>query len=203
MKLINWIIVLILIPDIISCSQRKLPILGNSENVNGEVVYSTINDFTLFDQDSNVVTLNTLKDKIHIAGFIFLSCPTVCPKMSVEMKKVYNEVAHLEDVVLLSYTIDPERDNVAQLKNYASNLGVATNRWHFLTGNKDSIMNLAINSYYATAYPDSTAPGGFTHSGGLLLVDRQNHIRGVYDGTNMNETKRLINDVNTLVKEKE
>ncbi|MFX6019217.1 hypothetical protein ABTF08_20280, partial [Acinetobacter baumannii] len=79
--------------------------------------------------------------------------------------------------------------------------GVSAPKWQFLTGNQDSIMDLASSSYFATAYPDSTSPGGFTHSGGLLLVDKNKHIRGVYNGTKPEETVRLITDIKKLLKE--
>lgn len=185
---------------LVSCNQDKLPILGDEQIKEGKKAKHMIGNFQLYDQDSNVVTLKKLDGKIHIAGFMFLSCPTICPKMTIEMKKVYDATKSMDEVVLLSYSIDTYRDSVPRLKNYANELGLQTDKWHFLTGDEDSILALA-ESYYATAYPDSTAPGGFTHSGGLLLIDKNRHIRGVYDGTKAIETQRLISDIKTLVKE--
>lgn len=104
-------------------------------------------------------------------------------------------------VAFISYSIDPERDTVARLRAYAEKLGVKSQKWHFVTGNQDSILALANNSYFSTAYPDSLAPGGFAHSGGLLLVDKNRHIRGVYNGTNPQEVSRLVNDIQNLLKE--
>ena len=104
-------------------------------------------------------------------------------------------------VLFLSHTIDPERDNIARLKMQSNALGVSPGKWFFVRGNKDSIYSIAEKSYFATAYKDSTAPGGFAHSGGLLLVDKHRHIRGVYDGTEPSETTRLINDIQILLKE--
>jgi len=117
------------------------------------------------------------------------------------MYAVYLSFATNDKVEFISHTIDPEHDTLPRLKAYATNLGVPSSKWHFVTGNQDSIINLAEQSYFATAYPDSTSPGGFTHSGGLLLVDKNRHIRGVYNGTNPEETKRLISDIQTLLKE--
>jgi protein SCO1/2 len=75
------------------------------------------------------------------------------------------------------------------------------NNWRFVTGNKDSIFGIATQSYFTTAYPDAKEPGGLVHGGGFLLVDKNRYIRGVYDGTNPIETKRLINDIKLLLKE--
>ncbi len=83
---------------------------------------------------------------------------------------------------------------------FSQSKGVS-DKWHFVTGNRDSIYSIATNSYFATAYKDSKEPGGYVHSGGFLLVDKNKHIRGVYDGTNPEETKRLISDIKILLNE--
>lgn len=186
-----------------SCSQpaRKLPILGNPNIEGKDTAYPTISNFNLTDQDSNTISNNTFDNKIYVADFIFLSCPTICPKMTDAMHNVYLAYTNDERVAFLSHSIDPEHDTIPRLKAYANKLGVAANRWHFVTGNQDSILNLSENSYFSAAYPDSTSPGGFTHSGGLLLVDKNRHIRGVYNSTTPEETQRLINDIQMLLKE--
>lgn len=186
-----------------SCSDQKLPYLGEPELIDGKKVYPKIATFAFLDQDSVLINDTYLKDKIHVAGFIFLSCPTICPKMTNRMSEVYKDIKNKNNIVLLSFTIDPKRDGIPQLKAYSENLGVESSKWHFLTGNQDSIIHLANNSYFATAYPDSTAPGGFTHSGGLLLIDKDRFLRGVYDGTSEVDTRRLLNDIKILEKENE
>lgn len=186
-----------------SCSQpqQRLPILGEPAISGKDTVYPVIADFTFTNQDGQTITNQTFGNKIYVADFIFLSCPSICPKMTKEMYKAYLPFATDERVAFISHTIDPEHDTIPRLKAYANNLGVSASKWHFVTGNQDSIINIAEHSYFSTAYPDSAAPGGFTHSGGLLLVDRNRHIRGVYNGTRPEETQRLINDIQTLLKE--
>ena len=152
-------------------------------------------------QDNVMISSNSLKNKIHVASFIFLSCPTICPQMNAQLKQVQEKTQNMEEVILLSYTIDPKRDSIPALKAYADKIGAKGNKWHFLYGNQEEVMRLAEQSYYAIAHPDSLAPGGFTHSGGLLLVDKELHIRGVYDGTLDVETKRLLKDIDILRKE--
>lgn len=196
-------IILICLMFFCSCNQKqgKLPFLGNPIITETDTIYPTIADFILTNQDGKTITNETFRDKIYVADFIFLSCPTICPKMTKEMYNVYLSYATDARVGFISHTIDPEHDTIGRLKSYAENLGVSSAKWQFVTGNQDSILSLSEHSYFSAAYPDSTSPGGFTHSGGLLLVDMHRHIRGVYNSTNPSETKRLINDIKTLLKE--
>jgi protein SCO1/2 len=187
-----WVVVLTLVAGA-GChsADKPLPMMGRG----------TIPFFTFVDQDSNQVSSQSLNDKIYVADFIFLSCPSICPKLTHQMQRVYAQYTDDNRIVLLSHSIDPKRDTVARLRKYARGLGVRSDRWHFLTGNEDTIMNLAEHGYYTMAYPDSTAPGGFAHGGGFLLVDRNKHIRGVYNAIDSTETDRLIKDIRTLLKE--
>ena len=117
------------------------------------------------------------------------------------MIKVYEEFKNNDTVLFLSHTIDPERDSIKRLKLFSETIKVKSNKWHFVTGEKNIIYEMAEKSYFSNAYKDSTAEGGFVHSGGLLLVDKNRHIRGVYDGTDDVETARLIKDIRILLKE--
>ncbi|CAD0007212.1 SCO family protein [Flavobacterium salmonis] len=188
----------------VSCekAQEKLPVLGNPIVKGNETQYPRIKDFSFINQDSLEVTNNTFSGKIYIADFIFLSCPSICPKMNVQLKKVYNAYKTDGEVLFLSHTIDPDNDTIPRLKAYTVDNGIKKN-WHFVTGNRDSIYKIATESYFATAYPDENEPGGFVHSGGFLLIDKNRHVRGVYDGTNPKETTRLIADVKNLLAEDE
>lgn len=180
----------------------KLPYLGNPNTVNGKQVYPVVKPFSFTNQDSITVTNQNFRNKIYIADFMFLNCPTICPKMTMEMKRVYDVFKDNPQVMFLSHTIDPKNDSIQRLRQYAENMGVKADKWCFVTGNRDSIYSIATDSYYATAYSDKAAPGGYVHSGGLLLIDKDQHIRGVYDGTDPNDTNRLIAELNLLLEEK-
>ncbi|MDD5149568.1 MAG: SCO family protein [Flavobacterium sp.] len=196
-------IIFILLGCLLSyCSHKpeKLPFLGNSIDSGNDTIYPKIQDFSFTDQDSTIITNKTFENKIYVADFIFLSCPTICPKMNAELSQVYTVFKDNPKVGFLSHTIDPERDSIKRLKEYTIGAGITKN-WHFVTGNRDSIYSIASKSYYSTAYKDSKEPGGYVHSGGFLLVDKNRFIRGVYDGTNPLETKRLICDIKILLKE--
>ncbi len=181
--------------------EKPLPILGEREVEGSDTIYHTIAPFLFVDQDSNVVTNETFRDKIYVADFFFTSCRTICPKMKTQMLRVYDSIQNDPEVLILSHTIDPAYDTVALLHDFADRLGVKTNKWHFVTGNKDSIYNIAQTSYFATALEDKSEPQGFIHSGAFLLIDKEQRIRGKYDGTKEEDVNRLIVDIRRLKRE--
>jgi protein SCO1/2 len=195
----------------IACGKKKLPILGERavdvKMVNGkevvDTIYQTVPNFSLTNQDGLEVNENTTKGEIYVADFFFVTCPTICPRMKKNLLTVYEAYKGNPNILLLSHTIDPEHDSVAVLKDFAERLGADSKQWHFLTGNRDSIYELATHGYYATALPDSTEPGGYVHSGGLILIDKNRRVRGIYDGTSEKDTKTLMDDMELLLNEKE
>lgn len=188
--------------------EHKLPILGEREvverEVNGQTVadtlYPQIPDFAFVDQDSQRVTNETFAGKVYITDFFFTSCPTICPKMKSQMLRVYDQYKDTPQVMLLSHTIDPQHDSVAVLNEYAAQLGVNSDKWRFVTGEKDSIYSVA-QKYLVSAMEDENEAGGFIHSGAFVLVDENRHIRGIYDGTDAAQVDRLINDIPVLLQE--
>lgn len=184
------------------CTKPKpLPVFGQREVVNGDTVYHTIAPFLFVNQDSLPITNQTFANKIYVADFFFTSCRTICPIMKTQMLRVYEAIQNEDDVLILSHTIDPEWDTVALLRDFAGRLGVESKKWHFVTGTKDSIYKIAQTSYFATALEDKSEPDGFIHSGAFLLVDKQQRIRGKYDGTKEEDVNRLIADIARLKQE--
>jgi protein SCO1 len=189
-------------------SNRQLPIYGErhaeTREINGQTtvdtVYHQIPEFTFVNQDSQQVTAETFAGKIYVTDFFFTSCPTICPKMKSQMLRVYEEYQDNPNVVLLSHTIDPQHDTVAVLRNYADQLNVNTNKWHFVTGDKDAIYDIAMK-YLVPAMEEEDQPGGFTHGGHFILVDENRRIRGIYDGTDAEQVDRLIKDIPVLLNE--
>jgi len=191
---------------LVSCVARKespLPIYGEREVVGNDTVYHTIADFSFLDQDSAIVTHETYKDRIYVADFFFTSCRTICPIMKTQMLRVYDSIQNDPDVLLLSHTIDPEYDTVGLLRDFANRLGVKSSKWHFVTGEKESIYKIAQTSYFSTALEDKTEPDGFIHSGAFLLIDKERRIRGKYDGTKEDDVNRLLADIQRLKNENE
>jgi protein SCO1/2 len=157
--------------------------------------------FSFIDQKKKVIDNNTFRNKIYVADFFFISCPTICPVMTASMKRVYDAYAQNKDILFISHTIDPKYDTPERLDKYADGLNADQNKWHFVTGDRDSIYKLAEKGYYSPAHKDTTIDGGYVHSGGLILIDKQGHMRGVYDGTSKEETDKLIEDIQTLIKQ--
>ncbi|MEM8896195.1 MAG: SCO family protein [Bacteroidota bacterium] len=189
--------------------ENKLPVLGRTELVerieNGQVFYDTlqhkVKNFAFLNQDSVIVTNQTFVDKVYVTDFFFTTCPTICPKMKQQMLRVYDEYESNPEVAILSHTIDPKHDTVAVLRDYAARLGVSSDKWHFVTGDKDDIYEISESSYMVTAAEDANEPGGYIHSGAFLLVDKERRIRGVYDGTVPEQVDLLIKDIDRLLKE--
>lgn len=202
-RLSSSVFFLVVIVLIASCNvnEKPLPVFGQKEVVNGDTLYHTIAPFSFVDQDSAIITNSTFNDKIYVADFFFTSCRTICPVMKKEMLRVYEATSEMPDVLILSHSIDPEYDTVALLHDFAERLGVESKRWHFVTGVKDSIYKIAQTSYFATAMEDKTEPDGFIHSGAFLLIDKQQRIRGKYDGTKEEDVNRLIADIKKLRRE--
>jgi len=194
----------LLLMFVLSCSTKKelpLPVFGEREVVGKDTVYHRIADFKFVDQDSAEITNDTFKGKIYVADFFFTSCRTICPIMKTQMLRVYDSIQNDPGVLLLSHTIDPEYDTVALLHDFAERLGVKSDKWHFVTGNKDDIYKLAQTSYFSTALEDKSEVDGFIHSGAFLLIDKDRRIRGKYDGTKEDDVNRLLSDIQKLKSE--
>lgn len=198
------LIVLLFCAVLYSCKtpkEERLPIFGERTLNGSDTIYHKISDFKFLDQDSAVITGETFTNKIYVADFFFTSCRTICPIMKTQMLRVYDSIKNDADVLLLSHTIDPTYDTVGRLHDFADRLGVKSSKWHFVTGNKDSIYNIAQTSYFATAMEDKAEPDGFIHSGAFLLIDREKRIRGKYDGTKEEDVNRLLGDIRRLKNE--
>ena len=187
-------------------NEKRLPIEGPREVqavISGEAdtIYHTIPDFAFVNQDSSVVTQDTFKDGIYVADFFFTTCPSICPIMKSQMLRVYEKYKGNDQVKILSHSIDPKHDTVAVLNEYANRLGVSSDQWHFVTGDKEEIFDLAQKSYMVSVLEDAEAPGGVVHSGAFLLIDSKGRIRGHYDGTVAEEVDKLMSDMDILLEE--
>jgi protein SCO1 len=183
-----------------SKSEEKLPYIGQKQVINGVEMPHTVGKINHYNQDSVLITNESMKDVIYVADFFFTSCPSICPKVMKEMIRIHDAVKDDPMVKLVTFTIDPKRDDVAKLNLYASNLGVKSDKWLFLTGDKDSTLDLA-DTYFVAALEDASAPGGFDHSGKIILVDKEGRVRSFSEGTDPSETPKIIKDIQTLKKE--
>ncbi|GLU51581.1 SCO family protein [Dyadobacter frigoris] len=205
------LIILLVVALISSCDNgsKKLPILGERDWVTKKVdgkevtdtIYNVIPPFSFTNQYGDTVTEKIVQDKIYVTDFFFTSCPTICPVMKRQMVKVYKEFRDNPDVMILSHTIDPEHDTPQVLNKFAKDLGIEGKQWQFLTGPKEKIYEIGQKSYLSAAQEDKTAEGGFLHSGAFILIDKEKHIRGMYDGTTEEGTQKLIQGIKSLLEE--
>jgi len=202
----KYIIITLLIPLLttIGCNQQNgcvtLPVLGNKDIVGGDTVFHTIPDFTFIDQDSAFITAETFKEGLYIADFFFISCPTICPKVKKQMLRIYEKFEDEPRLKLLSHTIDVKHDTVPRLKNFSEALGVKPSKWHFVTGEEDAIYGIA-DAYFSIAIKDGNAPGGFDHSGRIILVDQDRRVRSFCDGTDPASVDQFMLDIDCLLNE--
>jgi len=186
--------------------EKKLPIYQPA-SVNAELVDSTIQyqkkyhkiaDFSLINQNGETITQDYYKDKIYVADFFFTTCQTICPVMTKDMPEVQKAFITDNDVKMLSHTVTPEIDTVAQLKRYAQEKGVNASKWNLVTGDKKQIYELARKSYLAVKDDGYGGPFDMIHTENFMLIDKERQIRGFYDGTDPKEIERLIEDIKTL-----
>ena len=141
-------------------------------------------DFALKDQDGQPFALASMRGKVWVAGFIFTTCPSVCPKISRAMLELQQRYARNGvDVELVSFSVDPENDTPEVLKRYAENLGVDESRWRFVTGDRAAMEALVVGGFKTAM---DRRPQGeldmydIAHSEKLVLIDGDGGIRGFY-----------------------
>jgi len=160
--------------------------------------YHTIADFSLINQNGRTITQEDYRDKIYIADFFFTTCPTICPIMTKNMAQIQGEILDDPQVMLLSHSVTPDIDSVAQLKKYAREKGVVDSKWNLLTGDKKQIYELARKSYLAVKTDGDGGPYDMIHTENFILVDKERRIRGYYDGTKSSDIDKLLQDLQTL-----
>ena len=160
--------------------------------------YHRIADFKLINQNGDTITQDTYKDKIYVADFFFTTCTSICPIMTDHMVKIQKKILNDPQVMLLSHTVIPETDTVAQLKRYAIEKGVNDAKWNLVTGDKKQIYDLARKSYLATKTKGDGGPYDMIHTENFVLVDKEKRIRGFYDGTDPKAIDKLMKDIGIL-----
>ena len=163
--------------------------------------FHKIPDFSFTNQNGENITQDTFEDKIYVTDFFFTTCPGICPMMTKNMDILQQEFINDDSVLLLSHSVTPTIDSVPQLKKYALDKNIGNN-WHLITGDKKEIYDLGRQFYFVEE--DLGDPKGlddFLHTENFVLIDKNKHIRGIYNGLSINSIKQLIADIKTLKKE--
>ena len=172
-------------------------------NSDEEKNFHKIPDFKLFNQLGDTISQKTFEGKIYITDFFFTTCPGICPKMTDNMAIVQEEFKNDSDILLLSHSVMPKIDSIPMLKKYAKNYDVIDNKWHLVTGDKQEIYDLGRNHYFVENDLGDVEKSieDFLHTENFLLIDKNKHIRGIYNGLNRASVAQLIIDVKALQKE--
>ena len=182
--------------------------------LNGEA--KKVPEFAFINQDSIIISNEDFNKKVYVAEFFFTSCPSICPIMNKNMKRIENRFGKRQDFGIASFSIDPIKDTPSVLKAYAESYDVFSQNWHFLTGEKDKIYNLANEGFNIFASVNPRVAGGFEHQGYFALIDKNGFIRCrsdqfgnpiVYymgvdeEDVEIQEVDLLIDDIEKLLKE--
>ena len=182
---------------------EKLPVYNATSNANKEdKIIHPVQPFNLTNQDGENYSDRNVNNKIYVADFFFTSCTSACPKMTNNLKLVEDAFKNDKDIMIVSFTVDPETDTAQRLKWYAGLFKIDTDKWNLLTGSKQEIYRLARESFYVSAGDGDGGPDDFIHSDKLVLVDKQKQIRGYYTGTDKSSVEQLIHDIKKLENEK-
>lgn len=183
-------------------------------SLNGEA--KRVPEFTFLNQDSLFISNEDFNNKVYVVEFFFTSCPSICPIMNINMKKIETQFGSRADFGIASISIDPEHDTPAVLKEYAEGYEVFSQNWHFLTGKKEEIYQLANQGFNIFASVNPRVAGGFEHQGYFALIDKDGYIRSrtdrfdnpiVYymgidqEDVEVQEVDLLMEDIENLLKE--
>lgn len=172
-------------------SKTKLPVLGEPGHTAGA--------FSFINQDGKLITEESVKNKVTVVEYFFTSCPSICPVMNANLKEVYEKFKTNPGFMILSHTVDPERDSVSVMKKYSLRYDAETPGWQFLTGSKDALYQAASKDYLLAVEDSSNA--SFIHTQYVALLDKKRQIRGFYDLTNKENVGRMSEAIGQLLKD--
>jgi protein SCO1 len=176
-----------------------------------DTVWHRVADFSLTNQENKTVTWDSLKGKIVIADFFFTHCPTICPGLTLNMKRLAGSVNNgqrvgdktNQEVHFLSFSIDPDRDSVERLKRWADRFQINPEQWWLLTGNKKMIYDLIIHEMKIPVDDGMGVDTNFMHTDHFVLIDSNRYVRGYYHGLDSGSLAKLSNDLVLLTLEKD
>lgn len=186
---------------------KKTLKIFNPADVNPEMVDTTvqfikrdhtIEDFSFTNQNGKTITQKDYEGKIYVADFFFTTCPSICVPMGENMAWLQEQIKNNPKVMLLSHTVTPDIDTPEVLKAYALKKGAIDSKWNLVTGKKEDIYYIARKSYLAVKTTNSSELYDMVHTENFVLVDQKKRIRGFYDGTNLEEVKKLLEDIKFL-----
>jgi protein SCO1/2 len=176
-----------------------------------DTVWHKVADIELTNQLGNKVSLSDLPGKVIVADFFFTRCPSICPHMTRNMKKLQQSLKLKDDtrlvdttfVQFLSFSVDPERDDPEHLKQYADRYGINHDVWWLLTGDKKKIYDFALNEVKLSAVDGEGVDSNFIHTEKFVLLDKDRVVRGYYNGLDSMAMAQLAGDIVKIKLEKD
>ena len=185
--------------------------INNGKTITDSVWHTTAN-IRLQNQLGDTVSLYDKQGKIIVADFFFTHCAGICPKLTANMSKLQQSFIRGGDtrkkidtsiVQFISFTVDPERDSVSVIKNYADRFGVNPDNWWLLTGSKDSIYKFAFEELKVDKFSEEPITPDFVHTSRFVLIDKKYQVRGYYNGLDSVSLAKLARDIGVLMLEKD
>ncbi|NDK54571.1 SCO family protein [Pontibacter fetidus] len=166
----------------------------------GDTLFKTVPAFHFTDQSNKSFSQQDLEGKIYIVNFFSSDCEDMCRKMSSQLVRTQEAYQNNPIVQFVSITTKPDLDSASVLWAYAAKFDADTTRWHFLTGNRNEIYSLAQQGF-EIPLQKTGGPDGFIHTDKFILVDKEQKVRGIYEGTKIAETDRMVLEINVLLDE--
>jgi protein SCO1/2 len=166
--------------------------------------YGVVPKFALTDESGATLTEDALRGHVSIVDFIFTRCDSICPLSSMKMHRLQEETSDQPDIKLLSFSVDPDYDTPPRLAEYAKKFEADSGRWHFVTGPITAMKKVVTDAMMISMDRDGrTQPNGapnIVHQPHFLLIDRDLHIRGLYDSTEPVRLEALLRDARDLAR---
>ena len=183
-----FIVLLVVIPGF---AKPRFPPIGS------------VQSFAFTNQDGTIITDKDIEGKVVAVEYFFTTCTGICPRLNNNMRKLYNEFKNDDGFLILSHTCDPATDSVGRLKKYADSMQVNTDRWHFLTGRKDSLYYMARESYKIDdpANNPQNIEDDFLHTQFIALINKEGKVTKIYDGLKQSELSEMSKEIKSLLKD--
>jgi protein SCO1/2 len=174
--------------DIVRDESRSKDVSSNAEGFVADLMFLEINGipkkvppFSLVNQNGETITNDDYEGKVYLVEFFFTTCGSICPRMNRNLVQIQNSFSEFQDFGIASFTINPEYDTQEVLKAYVENYGIINPNWHLMTGDKETIYDLANIGFNIYAGENPNADDGFEHSGNFALIDKNGFMRSRQD----------------------
>jgi protein SCO1 len=206
MPIVGYLFVKVLSKDAVTMPRKyffdSVATTSNNGKIKTDTIWHEAKNIEFTNQLGKKVSLNDLKGKIIVLDFFFTSCPSICPGLARNMKRLQDSFKKNDSIVqFISISVDPVRDSVPRLRAYADRLKVNHDSWWFVTGNKEEIYNFALKEIKANI-ADVNVDTAFVHTENFFLLDTNRVVRGWYNGFDTVKLAKLAKDIPTVMLEK-